>query len=129
MSRHLQLSMLGVVAVTSWPLSADADARHLFVVIMPPARQPSPPPPPSFSSQAPLQWAPPLSLGLTPGRRSPTALCYADTYVCPLTQPERVGETCTCGTPSGLLQGRALIPPSRDIGAQPIGGGIRSDEP
>ena len=111
----VRLCVFGVAAMTSWPLSANPDAGRVIVVIVPPARQPSPPPPPSFPLQPPLQWAPPPALGLTPGRRSPTALCYAGTYVCPLTQPEQVGEPCLCGPPSDLLQGRALIPPSREI--------------
>jgi hypothetical protein len=100
------------------PLLAEADGRHVLVVIVPPARQPSPPPQ-IFPPQPALQWAPPLPLGLTPGRRSPPPRCYADTHVCPVTRPEDVGGPCTCDTKSGPVGGRALIPPSRDVTDEP----------
>ncbi len=119
----VRLWLFSAAAIMPWPLPADADPSHLFVVIVPPARRPSPPPAPNFPPQAPLQWAPHPSQGLTPGRRSPTARCYAGAYVCPLTRPEHVGQPCTCGTPSGTLQGRALIPPSRDISGRPLPNG------
>jgi len=57
---------------------------------------------PSLQCNA-MQWAPPPAMGLTPGLRSPTALCYAGANVCPLTQPEHIGEPCTCGTGGPLL--------------------------
>jgi len=64
MSRHfwLRVGMLGVAAMTSWPLSADADVNRVIVVIVPPARQPSPPPPPASrrsrrcNGRRPLRW-------------------------------------------------------------------------
>src|ERR1700730_6769372 len=111
MSRHISVRdcLLFAAAMMLWPLSTDADTRQVFGVIVPRARRPAPPPP-MFSAQPPLQWAPPYSLGLTPGRRSPTARCYAGTQVCPLSRPEHVGEACACG----ITAGRALIPPSQD---------------
>ncbi len=117
MSRHLSVRdcILIAAAMMLWPLSTDADTRQVFVVIVPQVRQPRPPPP-IFPAQPPLQWAPPYSLGLTPGRRSPSARCYAETQVCPLSQPEHVGEACTCG----MTTGRALIPPSHDIAGTPL---------
>ncbi len=56
-------------------------------------------------------------MGAIPGLRSPTARCYAGGRDCPLEQPDRVGEPCSCG---GALLGRALIPPSHDITGKPV---------
>jgi hypothetical protein len=116
MSRYLsfRVCILIAAAMMLWPPSTDADTRHLFLVIVPQARQSTPPP--IFSAQPPLQWALPYSLGLTPGRRSPTARCYAGTQVCALSRPEHVGEACACG----ITAGRALIPPSHDIAGTPL---------
>jgi hypothetical protein len=118
MSRRLSVRdciLIAAAMMILWPLSTDANTRQVFVVIVPQARQPRPPPP-IFPAQPPLQWAPPYSLGLTPGRRSPTARCYAGTQVCPLSRPEHVGEACACG----ITAGRALIPPSHDIAGTPL---------
>jgi len=109
----MRLCMLTAVGMASWPCSVGADTNRTFVVIMPPVRPPSPPER-AVPAQPTLQWAPPPAMGLTPGLRSPTALCYAGASVCPLTQPEHIGEPCTCGT-GGPLLGRTLIPPSHDI--------------
>jgi hypothetical protein len=54
--------------------------------------------------------------GPDPGIPSPTARCYAGNNVCPLTQADNVGQSCTCGT----TMGRALIPPSHDISGRPL---------
>ena len=110
----IRLCMLTAAAMASWPFSVDADTGRSFVVIMPPVRPPSPPER-AVPPQPPLQWAPPPAMGLTPGLRSPKALCYAGANVCPLTQPEHIGESCTCGIEGRTLPGRALIPPSHDI--------------
>jgi hypothetical protein len=109
----MRFCMLTAVGMVSWPCSVDADTGRSFVVIMPPMRPPSPPER-AVPAQPTLQSAPPAAMGLTPGLRSPTALCYAGANVCPLTQPEHIGEPCTCGT-GGPLLGRTLIPPSHDI--------------
>ena len=110
----IRLCMLTVAAMASWPFSVDADTKRPFVVIVPPMRPPSPAER-AVPAQPALQWAPPPAMGLTPGLRSPTALCYAGANVCPLTQPEHIGGACTCGTAGGPIPGRALIPPSYDI--------------
>jgi hypothetical protein len=109
----MRLCMLTAAGTASWPVSVDADTVRPFVVIVPPVRPPSPPER-AVPAQPALQWAPPPAMGLTPGLRSPTALCYAGANVCPLMQPDQIGEPCTCGT-GGPLLGRALIPPSHDI--------------
>jgi hypothetical protein len=111
----MRLCTLTVAVMASWPFPVDADTgRPLpLVVIMPPVRPPSPPEL-AVPAQPALQWAPPPAMGLTPGLRSPTALCYAGADVCPLTQPEHIGKPCTWGT-GGPLLGRTLIPPSHDI--------------
>jgi hypothetical protein len=109
----LRFCMLAVAGMASWPFSVDADTHRPFVVIVPPVRPPSPPER-AVPAQPALQWAPPPAIGLTPGLRSPTALCYAGANVCRLTQPEHIGEPSTCGT-GGPLVGRTLIPPSHDI--------------
>ena len=111
---RVRVGLLIAAAMVSWPFSAGADTEHLVVVIVPSFR-PASPMPPAFSSQPPLQWAPPPAMGLTPGLRSPTARCYAGANVCPLAQPEHVGASCSCGTAAGTTEGRALIPPSHDI--------------
>jgi hypothetical protein len=110
----IRLCMLTGAALVSWPFSVGADIGRPFVVIVPPVRPPSPPER-TVPAQPALQWAPPLAMGLTPGLRSPTARCYAGANVCPLTQPEHIGESCTCGIEGRPLPGRALIPPSHDI--------------
>jgi hypothetical protein len=110
----IRLCMLTATAMTSWLSPVDADTGRPLVVIVPPVRPPSPPER-AVPAQPALQWAPPLAMGLTPGLRSPTARCYAGPNVCPLTQPEHIGESCTCGMEGRPLPGRALIPPSRDI--------------
>ena len=109
----LRFCMLGA-AMVSWPFSVDADTGRPFVVIVPPVRPPSPPER-AIPAQPAFQWAPPFAMGLTPGLRSPTARCYAGANVCPLMQPEHIGESCTCGIEGRPLPGRALIPPSHDI--------------
>ena len=95
----MRLCMLTVAGMASWPFSVDADTGRPppLVVIVPPVRPPSPPER-AVPAQPALQWAPPPAMGLTPGLRSPTALCYAGANVCPLTQPEHIGEPCTCGS-------------------------------
>src|ERR1700761_7616698 len=116
----VRVRMLVAGAMVSWSCSTAADTRPPIVVIMPPLRPPNPPPP-AFSAQPALQWASPPAMGLTPGVRPPTALCYADAHVCPLAQPERVGEPCTCGAAHGGTLGRALIPPSHDVAGRLLG--------
>jgi hypothetical protein len=116
----VRVRMLVAGAMVSWACSAAADTRPPVVVIMPPPR-PSSPPPAAFSAQPALQWAPRPAVGLTPGVRSPTPLCYADAHVCPLAQPEHVGESCICGAVPGGTVGRALIPPSHDVAGRPSG--------
>ncbi len=115
----IRCCLLIVAAVVLQPDRGIADNRHFFVVITPPPR-PQPSPQPSFPVQPPLQWAPPLALGRTPGVRSPTARCYAGTQVCPLPDPGRVGEPCSCATEGATQLGRALIPPSYDIAGRPL---------
>ena len=110
----IRLCILTAAAMASWLSPVDADTGRPLVVIVPPARPPSPPER-TVPAQPALQWAPPLAMGLTPGLRSPTARCYAGPNVCPLTQPEHIGESCTCGMEGRPLPGRALIPPSHDI--------------
>jgi hypothetical protein len=110
----IRLCILTASAMASCLSSVDADTGRPLVVIVPPVRPPSPPKR-AVPAQPALQWAPPLAMGLTPGLRSPTARCYAGSNVCPLTQPEHIGESCTCGTEDRPLPGRALIPPSHDI--------------
>jgi hypothetical protein len=109
------LRTLIAAAMALWAVSANADPKHLFVVIVPTWRPPTPPPP-AIQAPAPLLWYPPPPLGLTPGTRSPNARCYVGTSVCPLARPERVGESCTCGS----IVGRALIPPSHDASGRPL---------
>ena len=87
-------------------------AMTVVVVLIPQARQP--PSPPVIQAPPALLWAPPPTPGLTPGTRSPAAKCYTATDVCPLAQPNRVGEACTCDTAGRQARGRALIPPSHD---------------
>jgi hypothetical protein len=82
-----------------------------------PSFRPASPPPPAFSTQPPLQWAPPPAMGLTPGRRSLTARCYAGANIRPLAQPDHVGVSCSCDT---AVTGRPLIPPSHEIGGRPL---------
>src|SRR5689334_3899316 len=115
-TRFLLLTAMAVVLQLS---HATADDGHVFIVIVP---QPLPQPPPQAPSsvQPPLQWAPPLARGATPGVRSPTALCYVGTYVCPLQNPDRPGEPCSCDATGAARLGRALIPPSHDISGRPL---------
>ena len=110
----VRVCVLVAPTMLSWPLSATADTGHSFVVIVPSFRPPNPPPP-AFPAQPAWQWAPTPPLGLTPGIPSPTARCYARTDVCPLTQADNIGQSCTCGTTTG----HALIPPSHDISGRP----------
>jgi hypothetical protein len=112
-------TVLVVAAMLVWPpCFAYADTRNPVVVIVPQVRLPSQQPP-AFPRQPAQQWSPPPAMGLTPGVRSPAALCYAGTAVCPLERPELVGKGCTCNTASGLRVGRALIPPVRDPAGKP----------
>ena len=55
MFRHFSVRDCTLIAALMmlWSLSTDADTRHLFVVIVPQARQPTPPPP-NFPAQPPL---------------------------------------------------------------------------
>ena len=96
-----------------------ADREHVIVIISPPFRASSQPQP-IFLPQPPLQWAPPVALGLTPGIRSPTARCYAELEVCPLADPQGIGEPCTCVTAGATQRGRGLIPPSRDFAGRQL---------
>src|SRR6476646_708194 len=99
-----------VIAAALVSLSAvSADAGQLFVVIVPLPRPPDPPP--VIIPAPPLQWAPPPTIGLTPGVPSPAARCYAGPHVCQLERTERVGEGCTCDTPSG--HDRACLDPTK----------------
>ena len=111
----LLLCLLIAAATASVPsVPAVADPRHVFVVIMPPARVPAPPPPAS-QDLPPKLWLPPAAMGPMPGAPSPAALCYAGANVCPLARPGQAGQAWTCTAPGGPMTGRALIPPSHDV--------------
>jgi hypothetical protein len=113
-----KFGMLVTAAVMSSPLPAAAG----WVFFVPSVRAPDPPPA-TYSAQPALQWAPPPARGFQPGHRSPVARCYAGVNVCPLQQPDQVGQSCTCTSAGGRVLGRALIPPSHDVS----GGALRTD--
>ena len=100
------------------PVAADNGRRIIVVTVPVPILNPSPPR--VVPAQPALQWEPPPALGPIPGARSPTARCFAGSDVCPLPNPDRVGEPCTCLIAGANHEGRALIPPSRDVTGRPL---------
>src|ERR1700739_3894655 len=72
---------------------ADVVRADEVAVVPPPPRPPEPPPP---QSEFPMLGALPFAAGPMPGLRSPVAQCYAAATVCPLSDPDRIGEPCPC---------------------------------
>jgi hypothetical protein len=91
----VRLCMLIGAAMASWPVSGGADTGHVVVVIVPSFR-PASPPPQRFRAQAPLQWAPPPAMGLTPGQRSPAAIGRAS--------PAAVVRACHVASTAGAAE-------------------------
>ena len=114
-----KLCMLITAAVMSWPLPAAAG----WVFFVPSVRVPDPPQA-TYPAQPALLWAPPPALGVHPGHRSPLARCYAGDSVCPLPNPDEVGQSCTCAPAGRRVVGRALIPPSHDFSGTVLKGSL-----
>ena len=105
------------VAFCGLVLSSTAEARGgVILLIVPRPIIPEPvyrPPPPPLTQPG---WTPPLP-ALVPRVAPPRPRCYAGVRVCVLGRSAMPGDTCTCRAADRTLAGRALIPPSRHIGA------------
>ena len=84
------LCVLLAAAMVAWPrFPADADPRHLFVVIVPLQHPPSPLPL-AVPTPAP-RWTPPRAGGAYARTSISYTRCYAGTSDYPVSRPEQVG--------------------------------------